>query len=343
VSKPSTAGKLGTLVVGATLEGSATSKGKSEAPWTQNKREQTVENNRDERKRAFPKSRRSEIVPTENAPQAKATEGITQKETRKAQQIQETLGIGPDSQELATYKESTAISGQVSSLLVFQGRINGKQARIMLDSGASHNFVDTQWIHSNELFSTTKPHPGAGTVSMANGTEERNSRFLEEATLELGKYTTKLNFDVIKVERYDAILGMKWFKEENPTIDWDAGQVIIHHQGEEVVVEQVSDHKGRIEQCTQQEIMTEEVNNVEWEWEKRVPMEFHEQAEMNLVTPTKLRQLLKKGAQMYVVHVREQKETAGTNQQENNVRKGADTKSRQSEIAPFDHKDNSQK
>jgi len=108
---------------------------------------------------------------------------------------------------------------------------------------------------------------------------------------------------------------MQWFKDHNPTIDWDAGQMVIHQEKEEdVIVEEVSDQKGTIGQCTELEITLEQLNNMETQWERRVPMVCHKNAELNLIMPTRLVQALRKeGVQLYVMHMQKQKETAETN------------------------------
>lgn len=37
--------------------------------------------------------------------------------------------------------------------------------------------------------------------------------------------TASLQFDLLPVKKYDAILGLAWLKKYNPIIDWQTGQL----------------------------------------------------------------------------------------------------------------------
>lgn len=90
--------------------------------------------------------------------------------------------------------------------------------RILLDSGASHQYVSLRFANENSLPKTTRDGQ-LQWVQVANGS------FLQvgaetQLTLAMGDYQTEVNARILDVEGYDIILGMDWLRSANPTIDW---------------------------------------------------------------------------------------------------------------------------
>ena len=67
-------------------------------------------------------------------------------------------------------------------------------------------------------------------VKLADGRKQETSRFVNINELHLGPYyTTKLSAQVIKLQRYDAILGKPWLYHTNPIIDWRTNKLIFQY------------------------------------------------------------------------------------------------------------------
>ena len=72
-------------------------------------------------------------------------------------------------------------------LLRFNGKINGKTAWILLDSGASRNFVDKKFVAKHHMkANTTSPL----TVELADRRKKEVTTEVKFDKLELGKYRT---------------------------------------------------------------------------------------------------------------------------------------------------------
>src|SRR6185369_8311332 len=103
-------------------------------------------------------------------------------------------------------------------LLRFNGKINGHNAWILLDSGASRNFIDKEFVNRNCL--TTKTVSPIS-VELADGRKTKTDKIVGINKLELGSYhTTGISAQVIKLQRYDVILGKPWLYHANPIINW---------------------------------------------------------------------------------------------------------------------------
>jgi hypothetical protein len=102
-------------------------------------------------------------------------------------------------------------------LLRFNGKVNGHSALILLDSGASRNFINEKFVQrTKQPTKETKSF----SVSLADGTEKEINRAVDINLLQLGNYRTKgIDAQVLNLQRYDMILRKPWLFHANPTID----------------------------------------------------------------------------------------------------------------------------
>ena len=67
----------------------------------------------------------------------------------------------------------------------------------------------------------------------------------------IGAYEDQMQFNILPLHRYDAILGAPWLQEHNPIIDWKKGEVRFTHKGQDIVLRSVAsdthtnEHKNR--------------------------------------------------------------------------------------------------
>jgi len=74
------------------------------------------------------------------------------------------------------------------SLLWFNGKINGKEAWILLDSGASRNFINKKFVEENRLAVKITPPL---TIELADGQKKKTNQVANVRELQLGVYRTK--------------------------------------------------------------------------------------------------------------------------------------------------------
>lgn len=110
-------------------------------------------------------------------------------------------------------------------LIRLNGKLNGKEVKCLVDSGATHNFVRKDVIGNLKLSLKTD---GSDEVKLANGNSMAAIGRLENVKLMLNNtYECVENFIVLDSCSSDVILGREWLFHHKPNIDWQTGKVKI--------------------------------------------------------------------------------------------------------------------
>ena len=109
-------------------------------------------------------------------------------------------------------------------MLKLRGSINNRAATFLVDSGASANFVDADFIKQNRLTTTTSD---ARMISLADGSMHRSDQRLRDAHLSVGDYEEKQTFTVLPLKGQSAILGLPWLTKNNANIDWRKRRILV--------------------------------------------------------------------------------------------------------------------
>lgn len=108
-------------------------------------------------------------------------------------------------------------------LIEVVGAVNGHSCRILVDCGASCNFASEQMVEKYHLQPTRLRQPM--TVEVANGVRSNVDYELYRHEVSLPKFNGRVDLVITKLAKYDVILGMPWFKQYKPVIDWDTGVI----------------------------------------------------------------------------------------------------------------------
>lgn len=110
------------------------------------------------------------------------------------------------------------------ALLKLEGKIQDQKATLLVDCGASGNFISKDFISQAKIPSrilNNRSHE----VRLADGTPVKTTGTVEDVSVQVGSFTDKMSFEVLKLNSYDAIIGMPWLSKHNPVIDWKSKSV----------------------------------------------------------------------------------------------------------------------
>ena len=116
-----------------------------------------------------------------------------------------------------------------NSLITFDATIRGhdRKVRVLLDSGASENFVRSALIKENkklyEQSYTGAKHHRTLVVRLATGQLVRTERLEVDLRVSFDEFDSLERFIVLEMDsKYDVILGMPWLAKHQPWIDWSS-------------------------------------------------------------------------------------------------------------------------
>lgn len=141
-------------------------------------------------------------------------------------------GESPIREAAAEAKISSAvrIHGRVLELA---GRVRQNAIRVLLDSGATGNFVSTQFVAAIGL--SVQPDPEWEEVTLADGSTLKTEGRVQ-FTMRCGGYKSQILARVFPNLHKEMILGIPWLEQANPHIDWKQRRVIVNHHGCDVVL-----------------------------------------------------------------------------------------------------------
>lgn len=112
--------------------------------------------------------------------------------------------------------EVNQLTNRGRSLITLQGHLGPHSATILVDSGATGNFVSSSFVRSHGLAFASD----ATRIKLADGREQAAAGLLTAAPVRVGTYADTIDLTIADLSGYDIILGMSWLHHYNPAIDW---------------------------------------------------------------------------------------------------------------------------
>ena len=108
-------------------------------------------------------------------------------------------------------------------LIKLAGQVAGIPVVVLIDCGATGNFVSSSFVLQHSL--PLVAGGSSGTVTLADGRTQPAGGILSSVSVRLGDYQDQLDLTATALSGYDVILGMPWLVQHNPIIDWRGASV----------------------------------------------------------------------------------------------------------------------
>ena len=186
----------------------------------------------------------SESEPEEEKSEAAVAEGREQEtmgsRRRRARgrrkRRKQASGVGVEAEAESEAVQLQALSHDSSALLVFEGRLAGERCRrVLVDAGASSNFVSSSWVRRHKL--EIEPLSRPLEVTLADGrTMGSLTGAVQVDDASVNGSSAPCRLVVMDRLSHDAILGLPWLRAAGvvlgcgPVITWN-GQPLPSRQG----------------------------------------------------------------------------------------------------------------
>ncbi len=121
-----------------------------------------------------------------------------------------------------------------STLLLYSGTLNGCSATILVDCGATGNFISKSFVERNHL--NTCPRVIPTTVTMGDGKTYPVETHMPRAELRVGQYKDYLPLMQASLGcTFDVVLGKPWLARVNPAINWRTDTLHFYRKGKQHV------------------------------------------------------------------------------------------------------------
>lgn len=117
----------------------------------------------------------------------------------------------------------------VASTLRLKGNLSGKAVTMLVDSGSTHNFIQSKVVKQMKLF--FEPTNNL-LVTIGDGSELHSEGRSSQVPLKLGEMVFKLDLFVLPLYGADVVLGAHWLAELGTVkFNYKSLWMKFHHQG----------------------------------------------------------------------------------------------------------------
>lgn len=109
-----------------------------------------------------------------------------------------------------------------------RGRVMSKDVMVLIDSGCTHNFINSKVVKALGL----KPTPlDPYVVHLPDGSNQLWNRQVKNVPLRIQTYYDLLTFGIMDLAHIDVILGQQWLFAKDPRISFRKHTVELDHNG----------------------------------------------------------------------------------------------------------------
>jgi hypothetical protein len=105
-----------------------------------------------------------------------------------------------------------------SHMIEVEGMIKNQPFIILIDSGASHSYVDPRVVESLHL--SRRKHEKSWLVQLVTGTKRKVTKLVKSFPMDMNGLSTKAELNILPLGSYDYLIGMDWLDQHRALLDY---------------------------------------------------------------------------------------------------------------------------
>jgi hypothetical protein len=104
-----------------------------------------------------------------------------------------------------------------SHMIEVEGMINNHAFTILIDSGASHSYIDPKMVES--LHFPRNKHGKSWLVQLATGAKRKVTEMVKSCLMDMNGLSTREDLNILPLGSYDCLIGMDWLDQHHAILD----------------------------------------------------------------------------------------------------------------------------
>jgi hypothetical protein len=105
-----------------------------------------------------------------------------------------------------------------SHMIEVEGMINNQTIAILIDSGASHSYIDPKMVES--LHFPRSKHGKSWLVQLATEAKRKVNEMVKSCLMDMNGLKTKADLNILPLGSYECLIGMDWLDQHHALLDY---------------------------------------------------------------------------------------------------------------------------
>jgi hypothetical protein len=123
-------------------------------------------------------------------------------------------------------------------MIEVEGMIKNQPFTILVDSGASHSYIDPRVVESLHLIRSK--HEKSWLVQLATGTKRKVMELVKSCPVDMNGLSTKDDLNILSLGSYDCLIGMDWLDQHHAILDCqNKAFTYLYEEGNQRVIQRI--------------------------------------------------------------------------------------------------------
>jgi hypothetical protein len=102
-------------------------------------------------------------------------------------------------------------------MIKVEGMINNQTLSILIDSGASHSYIDPKMVESFQF--PRRKHGKSWLVQLTTGARRKVNEMVKSCLIDMNGLNTRADLKILSLGSYDCLIGMDWLDPHHALLD----------------------------------------------------------------------------------------------------------------------------